>query len=78
MPKIIRVKREDTECDSLTILKYRNEEGTDGILFVAWHYREDRAIMQEYFLQIDESMIVSFINDYTQDSAQRFVDNFSF
>lgn len=73
----IEVFREDTQCNSLTLVKYRNNDGKDGVLFIAWHDGTEMDYMiQTDFIELPEEFIEPFINDYSGMSAQNYIDSF--
>lgn len=68
---------EETGCDELLLTKYRDKNGADGVLFIAWHERQDGiSLIQSEFIQMPEHQIKDFLRDYSQLSGQNFIDRF--
>lgn len=74
--KMLDTIREDTKCNNLVLLAYRNNEGEDGVLFTAWHEHEGTKLIQTDFIKMDIEHISRFIIDYSTVSAQDYVDRF--
>jgi hypothetical protein len=76
LTKTLEVNREGTNCTRLTLNAWRDNEGNDGVLFIAWHEGEQDYIIQTDFVVMDFLHISSFIRDYSSTSAQDYVDSF--
>lgn len=74
--KKISVLREDTNCRELLLSKYRDDEGVDGVLFIAWHEVDDMPSIQADFVEMDLDIADSFIRDYSERSAEKYVKRF--
>ena len=75
--KKISVLREDTNCRELLLSKYRDHDGADGVLFIAWHEGEDGPLIQADFVEMDLDIADSFIKDYSERSAEKYVKRFN-
>lgn len=76
--KTIPVKT-STGCTEVLISKQRDDQGDDFVQIIAWHQNADGDFLsQEESVIIDEFMIPCFIMDFSEASAQRFVQEFQF
>jgi hypothetical protein len=76
--KTIPVKT-TTGCIEVLLSKQRDDEGDDYVQIIAWHKNaEGEFFSQEESVIIDEFMIPCFIMDFSEASAQRFVQEFQF
>lgn len=74
--KLDVIKTDETKCNNLVLNAYRNDDGVDGVLFIAWHEFDGTMLVQTDFIEMDFEHINSFIRDYSSVSAQDYVDRF--
>ena len=75
--KTFKVLRDnDTKCDTMTINAFIDDIGDYGALLIAWHEYDGGILLQTDFIEMDFADLQSFIRDYSNVSAQNYVDRF--
>ncbi len=74
--KILVVSKNDTKCNQVLIYKDRLESGETGISIQAWHCVDGFDLIQRQFTEMRDTLIGCFIQDFSEQSAQNFIESF--
>lgn len=74
------VSRKDTKCDKVSAIVSRNDEGDNIVLLTAWHFNDegDEYIQEATIVMPSFELACGFVDDFSEASAQAFVDSFNF
>jgi hypothetical protein len=77
---VIAAKRADTKCSHVSAITSRNENADIVVILTAWHFDEDdEAYLQsEQIIMPNFNLARCFVDDFSEASAQAFIEGFNF
>jgi hypothetical protein len=74
--KILKVNRPATYCHEVLVFKDIQEDDVVGVTVQAWHVDDGLNFVQRVFTPMNEDLIPLYIRDFSEESAQEFVELF--